>query len=81
MLNCHDATRLISEARERELTMGEKLSLKMHVMMCAGCRNFDKQMDFLRQIARSYTGGLDEATGPPEQVDQDDQNDNDDRAS
>ncbi len=54
MLNCHDATRLMSDAQERELKLGERLSLKMHVSMCAGCRNFGKQMGTIRKISRSY---------------------------
>ena len=39
MLNCHDATRLMSDSQERTLKLGERFSLKMHVSMCAGCRN------------------------------------------
>lgn len=54
MLNCHDATRLMSEAQERPLKIGERLSLKFHVSMCAGCRNFGKQMGTIREIARAY---------------------------
>ena len=54
MLNCHDATRLMSKAQERPLKFGEKLSLKLHVGMCSGCRNFGKQMGTIRGIARAY---------------------------
>lgn len=60
MLNCRDATRLMSEAQERELGMKERMSLKMHVMMCSGCRNFGQQMHTLRQAMRSYANGDDE---------------------
>lgn len=61
MLNCREATRLMSEAQEHPLKLGENLSLKMHVMMCSGCRNFGKQMHTLRQIARAYVDGADES--------------------
>ncbi|MBK7300110.1 MAG: zf-HC2 domain-containing protein [Moraxellaceae bacterium] len=54
MLNCHDATRLMSDSQERTLKLGERFSLKMHVSMCAGCRNFGKQMGTIRKISRSY---------------------------
>ena len=54
MLNCHDATRLMSDAQERALKLGERLSLKMHVSMCTGCRNFGKQMATIRKISHTY---------------------------
>jgi len=54
VLNCHKATRLMSEAHERPLSLGEKVSLKFHTMMCAGCKNFDRQIDFIGRAARTY---------------------------
>lgn len=65
MLNCVEATRLMSEAQERELTLTEKLPLKMHVMMCSGCRNFQAQMRTLRRIARAYARGENERAERP----------------
>lgn len=63
MLNCRQVTRLLSESQERTLTLQERVSLKMHVMMCSGCRNFGRQMHTLRQVARAYSKGEDERTG------------------
>lgn len=57
MLNCQSVTKLLSEAQERKLSLGEKVSLKMHLMMCSGCHNFGQQMHTLRSIARSYAKG------------------------
>ena len=60
MLNCQQITRLLSESQERALTLQERLSLKMHGMMCSGCRNFGQQMLTLRQVVRAYAKGQDE---------------------
>ncbi|AKU12225.1 hypothetical protein AzCIB_2330 [Azoarcus sp. CIB] len=57
MLNCKEVTRLMSEGYERKLTLGERLSLKMHTMMCIGCTNYGKHMDFLRKAARRLREG------------------------
>lgn len=57
MLNCHDATQLCSDEQDRELTMGERMGLGMHTMMCKGCSNYRKQMKFLRQAAKRYAEG------------------------
>lgn len=54
MLTCKDATRLLSEARERGLGLGERLSLRLHLMLCAGCNNFRKQLDFIGTAMRRY---------------------------
>ena len=57
MMNCKDATQLMSERYERTLSLRERLSLKMHLMMCSGCTQFSRQMAHLRAITRSYAAG------------------------
>ncbi len=54
MLSCKDATRLLSEAQDRKLAVSEKMGLELHLLMCRGCTNFGKQIDFLRQACRGY---------------------------
>ena len=57
MLSCHQATRLASDAQERPLTFKEKVSLKMHTMMCSGCRNFENSMNTLRKAMQGFASG------------------------
>ncbi|HPE61551.1 MAG TPA: zf-HC2 domain-containing protein [Thiolinea sp.] len=59
MMNCQQATRLLSDAQESELSLKNRATLKFHVMMCSGCRNFAEQMGTLREIAREYVKGSD----------------------
>ncbi|WP_338140735.1 zf-HC2 domain-containing protein [Candidatus Nitrotoga sp. BS] len=54
MINCRNATRLLSEAQERPLSITERMSLKLHVIMCSGCQNFKDQMETLRLMTRAY---------------------------
>ena len=56
-MNCRDATRLMSEAQERPLSITERMSLKLHVNMCSGCHNFKDQMGTLRLMTRAYAKG------------------------
>lgn len=63
MLNCHDATQLMSQAQERPLSLMERMSLKFHLSMCKGCSNFKDQMKVLRTMTRSYAKGKDEQAG------------------
>ena len=57
MLSCKDVTHKLSEAQDRELSLSERLQLEMHLAMCQGCRNFKKQMGFLRLACRRYMAG------------------------
>ena len=52
MLSCKDASKLSSQARERRLRLWERLGLHLHLMICAGCTNFRKQLDFIGTALR-----------------------------
>jgi predicted anti-sigma-YlaC factor YlaD len=54
MLNCKQAAALISQGMDKELSLPQKVSLRFHLMMCNGCRNFNRQMEFLRQGCRKF---------------------------
>ena len=79
MLSCKDATRMCSEALDRPLGLRERLTLRMHLMMCSGCTNYHEQMVWLRRISSTYAGGAfadptapdksDTATKPPPPAD------------
>jgi len=68
MLNCFNATRLMSDARERPLRFQEKIALRFHTMMCAGCRNFDHQMGTLHTVSRKFVNRPETDTTPDDQV-------------
>lgn len=57
MLKCKEATHLMSEAQDRKLSFAERAGLTMHLALCNGCRNFRRQMGFLREICRRYVSG------------------------
>lgn len=57
MLSCKDVTHKLSESQDRELSLSERLQIEMHLAMCHGCRNFRKQMSFLRMACRRYMKG------------------------
>lgn len=61
MLKCREVTRLLSDAQERKLRLGERTSLYLHLMWCSGCRNFETQMKTLRHFTHTYVRGKDAA--------------------
>lgn len=57
MLSCKDVSVLLSQARERRLGLWERVGLELHLMMCKGCTNFRKQLDFISAALRRYGRG------------------------
>lgn len=46
---------LMSESLERRLGVLDHLELKLHLMVCAWCARYLKQIKFLRQLVRQRT--------------------------
>ncbi len=49
MLNCRDATRLISDGLDRPLSMAERWRLSLHLLLCAPCCRFRRAARWLHQ--------------------------------
>jgi len=54
MLTCRQASRLLSDSRDRKLGLGERITLRLHLTICDGCTQFDRQLDVIRQVLRRY---------------------------
>ncbi|MBN8717434.1 MAG: hypothetical protein J0H95_10785 [Xanthomonadales bacterium] len=50
----------MSESQEHPLPLATVISLRMHLVLCSGCRNFDRQLGVLRQATRAFARGADE---------------------
>lgn len=66
MLNCKDASHLISRRQERPLSAGERWALRVHLWMCVNCRRFAVQIDLLRRAMRELSARLEDAEYGPE---------------
>lgn len=53
-LTCREVSVLMSLAQDREIGFLERLQLEAHVKLCEGCRNFQRQLDFLRRAIRRH---------------------------
>ena len=52
MLNCREATKMISDGLDRPLTRRQRLKLRLHVMMCSACRAYRRQLERLHALFR-----------------------------
>lgn len=52
-ITCKEASRLLSQAMDRNLPLWERVRLRLHLVACDACRNFSRQLEFLRRaVAR-----------------------------
>ncbi len=51
LFSCKDMVRLASDALDRSLTVGQRLALHTHLLMCPACARFRKHLAFLRAAA------------------------------
>ncbi len=49
MLSCQEVAQLASESQDRSLTLGERLSLRLHLLRCNMCSRYVNQLKFLKQ--------------------------------
>lgn len=47
--NCRQATRLMLQERDRELTSTERAALQFHLGVCSACRKFQNQAELMRE--------------------------------
>jgi hypothetical protein len=53
MINCKKASQLASDAQERPLSLGEKINVYLHLLICKPCVNFNKQLEFMHRATTS----------------------------
>lgn len=51
-LTCKQATALISQGLDRELSAWERLKLRAHLLICDACSRFVKQAAFMRRAVK-----------------------------
>lgn len=56
---CREVHRLTSEGLDRELSMVERARVRMHLLVCAACRNFTDQMNLIRRAMRQLAPDAD----------------------
>lgn len=54
MLSCKESAELMSQGLDRSLGLRERISLRLHLLMCHGCRNARQQLKFIRRACESW---------------------------
>ncbi len=57
-LSCREASRLISESLDRDLTRRERWSLRLHTLLCTACQRFARQAKMIREAIANVPDAL-----------------------
>ena len=52
--NCRETSALLSQTQDRKLTLFERVGLRLHLVVCNGCRQFERQLAFMRSAVKRY---------------------------
>jgi len=47
---CREASRLMSDGYERELSLAERIRLRLHLWMCDACNNYGINLKLMRRL-------------------------------
>jgi hypothetical protein len=54
LIDCKQATRLISQTQDRPASGWEAVRLRWHLAVCVACTRFDRQVAFMREAMRRF---------------------------
>lgn len=55
IFNCREVSRLVSESMDREMSLGQRLGIRFHLLMCRYCARFGQQLKRIRILVRRQT--------------------------
>jgi hypothetical protein len=58
MLDCKQASQIISQSLDRNLTLRERLSLRLHLFICKKCVQFSQHLQTLRVAIKQMTSSI-----------------------
>jgi hypothetical protein len=65
LLTCQEVLPILSESLERRLTLRERITLRLHFIICVYCIRYLKQLRFMRAALRAQSATAAEDETPP----------------
>jgi len=48
--SCQQVSQLVSDSHERQLTLSERLRLRLHLLMCSLCKAYERDIRLLKSV-------------------------------
>ena len=59
MISCREAGRLLSESLERDLSLWERVKLRLHLLICSACSRGSSQVLLINEAAKRFAADPD----------------------
>jgi hypothetical protein len=59
---CKEVTRMASDAMERQLPLRQRLAMKLHLLVCALCMRYVKQLQFMHDAAQRHAAEIEKSS-------------------
>ena len=53
-LNCREVTALVLAGEDRRLSLGERVGVRLHMMVCKACPGFARQVTLMRRALNRW---------------------------
>lgn len=63
MLTCKQASQLLSQSLDRQLSARERFALRLHLLICKYCKRFGEQIKLLRAAMKQLGERVEDDTG------------------
>ena len=54
MMNCKQATQLMSQSHDRPINLVERIKLRFHLLMCSGCSHYNRHLSFIGKAMQQF---------------------------
>ena len=54
LISCKEASRLLSQMQDGNVSLLQRLRIRLHLLRCEACRRFEQQLHFLHHAMRHY---------------------------
>jgi len=54
MLNCREVTALVLAGEDRRLNLGERVGVRLHMLVCKACPRFTRQVTLMRRALNRW---------------------------
>jgi hypothetical protein len=51
---CPEVVRILSLGMDKELSLGMRIKLRVHYLMCSFCERYMKQLKYIRQVSHEF---------------------------
>ena len=58
MLSCEQTSEVLSRGLDQHLPFSQRIAVRIHLLMCRACAQYERQLHFIRRATRRLSQGM-----------------------